>query len=251
MTDDPFASGKRAAARRAVDAHVRSGMVLGVGSGSTIVFAVERLGELRRADPAFRVTCVPTSYQSRGLVIEHGLELSDLDRHPELDVCIDGADECDASLACIKGGGGAQTQEKIVAAAAKLFVVIADDRKRQTVLGTEWKKGVPVEVVPMGVVPAMRRMEKLGGKPVLRMAKAKAGPCVTDNGNLLVDVDFGQIRDPGALNLQLSLIPGVVETGLFVDMAAIAYFGKSDGSVVVVERPEAAAHAAKIAKSGV
>jgi len=233
---DPYAEGKRAAAYRAVDELVRSGMAVGVGTGSTAAFAAERLGARLRAEPGFAVKCVPTSFQSRQLIVEYGLELSDLDRTPELDVVIDGADEVDEELECIKGGGGAQTQEKVVAAAGKVFCVVADDRKRQKVLGSTWKSGVPIEVLGMAYVPVMRRVERLGGKPALRMAKAKAGPCVTDNGNFLIDADFGEIRNPAELNVQLSMIPGVVETGLFVGMASVAYFGKADGSVLKVTR---------------
>jgi len=233
---DPYADGKRAAAYRAVDELVRSGMAVGVGTGSTAAYVAKRLGERARTEPGFSVKCVPTSFQSRQLLVENALELTDLERTPELDVVIDGADEVDERLECIKGGGGAQTQEKVVAAAGKVFCVVADDRKSQKVLGATWKAGVPVEVLSMAYVPVMRRIERLGGKPTLRMAKAKAGPVVTDNGNFLIDADFGEIRDPAKLNLELSLIPGVVETGLFVGMCSVAYFGRADGSVLKVVR---------------
>lgn len=233
---DPYAAGKRAAARRAVDDLVRAGMAVGIGSGSTIVFAVERLGERAREEEGFSVRCVPTSFQSRQLIEKcEGLVLSDLDRNPVLDVAIDGADEVDERLNCIKGGGGAHTQEKVVAASAKVFALIADERKKQQVLGTEWKAGVPLEVLSLAYVPVMKKIEAMGGKPVLRMAKAKVGPCVTDNGNFIVDADFGKITDPTALNHKLTMIPGIVDTGLFVGMATVAYFGKADGSVEKIE----------------
>jgi ribose 5-phosphate isomerase A len=223
---------KRSAAYAAVDEFVRPGMCIGVGSGSTVVYMVERLKELRLPG----IICVPTSFQAKNLIIEAGLVLSDLNVHSELDVAIDGADECDSALNCIKGGGGAQTQEKCVAFCAKTFVVIADHTKKSAVLGEKWKKGVPVEVLPFAYVAVSKALEKLGGKPVLRMAKAKAGPVVTDNGNFVIDVDFGLIKDPARLEHEISTIPGVVEVGLFVGMVSKAFFGNEDGTVTTVLR---------------
>lgn len=232
----PIEIAKRLAARRAVDEHVSSGMRLGVGSGSTIVYAIQRLAEL--AHPAdgepLLLTCVPTSFQSRNLIVDCGLTLSDLNACPELDLAIDGADEVDLSLSCIKGGGACQTQEKLVAAAARRFVVIADGRKQAPGgLGSTWKKGVPIEVLPVAYVPVMRALDRLGGKPVLRMGKEKAGPVVTDNGGFVVDTDFGVIADPAGLHASIKSLPGVVESGIFANMASVAYFGQEDGSVVV------------------
>lgn len=203
---------------------------MGIGSGSTVVYAVERLAQ-RVRDEKLDVICIPTSFQARQLIVENGLVLSDLDRHPMIDVAIDGADEVDAGLNCIKGGGGCQTQEKIVASNATKFVIIADYRKDSKILGEQWKKGVPIEVIPMACVPVMKKIEKLGGKPKLRMAIAKAGPVVSDNGGLIIDADFGLINDPIALDSQLRSLVGVVETGLFVKMACKAFFGNADGSV--------------------
>lgn len=197
-----------------------------------MVYAVERLAQ-RVKEEKLHVICLPTSFQARQLIVEHGLIMSDLDRNPSLDVAIDGADEVDAALACIKGGGGCCTQEKLIAANAAQFVVIADYRKDSTHLGQQWKKGVPIEVLPMSYVPVMKQIEKLGGKPKLRMAVAKAGPVVTDNGGFIIDADFGVIQDPELLNTQLSAIVGVIETGLFVKMAVKAFFGAADGSVIV------------------
>ena len=182
-------------------------------------------------------TGVPTSFQSKALIVQHGLQLSTLEQHPQIDLCIDGADEVDDGLNCIKGGGAAMLQEKIVAFNAARFLVIADDRKNQKALGSAWKEGVPLEVLPLAYVPVMRAVERLGGKPVLRMTKSstKAGPVVTDNGNFVVDADFGVIADAAKLNGDLSMIPGLIETGLFVRMATKAYFGKADGTVAVRE----------------
>jgi ribose 5-phosphate isomerase A len=229
--------GKKAAAYRAVDQYVtRRGMAIGVGSGSTIVYVVERLAQLK--EQLSPLHCVPTSFQSRQLLVEAGLAISDLERHPELDVAIDGADEVDANCDCIKGGGGCQTQEKIVASCAKLFVLVADSRKQQRVLGSTWKAGVPIEIVPCAYGPVRARLVALGGKPMLRMAVRKAGPVVTDNGGWIVDCDFGELSDPAAIDVKIRAIVGVVESGLFVGMAQVALFGKEDGSVVELKRPK-------------
>jgi ribose 5-phosphate isomerase A len=225
---------KKRAAFRAVDEHIKEGMRVGVGSGSTIVYAVERLVELH-TERGWNFRCVPTSFQAKQLIVDGGLTLTDLTETPELDVAIDGADEVDEGLNCIKGGGGCQTQEKIVASAAPKLVIVADYRKQSKALGTQWKKGVPIEVIPMAYRLVSRRLEELGGNPKLRMAVAKAGPVVTDSGNFILDADFGEIARPAELDARLQAIPGVVETGLFCGMAKAAYFGQDDGSVVHVE----------------
>lgn len=139
----------------------------------------------------------------------------------------------DANGNAIKGGGGCLTQEKIVASCAKTFIIIADSTKNSTTLGEKWKKGVPVEVIPMGFKVVMLRLEKLGLKPVLRMAKSKAGPLVTDNGNFIIDFGFENVEDWKSLNDQIITIPGVVETGLFLRMHECVMFGNQDGSVTV------------------
>ena len=240
MPTAPVEIAKRLAARRAVDENVKDGMRLGVGSGSTIVYAIQRLAELAAGDEKIRLTCVPTSFQSRNLIVDCGLTLSDLNACPELDLAIDGADEVDPQLNCIKGGGACQTQEKLVAAAAARFVVIADGRKQAPGgLGSTWKKGVPIEVLPLAYVPVMRSLERMGGKPVLRMGKEKAGPVVTDNSGFVVDCDFGVIADPSSLHSAIKALPGVVESGIFAGMAERAYFGQEDGSVLVWDKPAA------------
>nr|XP_020499019.1 ribose-5-phosphate isomerase [Labrus bergylta] len=228
---------KKLAAYAAVDNHVQNNQVVGVGSGSTIVYAVDRLAE-RVREEKLNIVCVPTSFQARQLILQHGLTLSDLDRHPELDVAIDGADEVDADLTLIKGGGGCLTQEKIVAGCAKHFVVIADYRKNSKDLGQQWKKGVPIEVIPMAYVPVSRIIAKrFGGEANLRMAVSKAGPVVTDNSNFILDWKFEHAQNWKEVNTALKMIPGVVETGLFVGMAERAYFGMEDGSVKVRDPP--------------
>ncbi|PWA29694.1 hypothetical protein CCH79_00007812 [Gambusia affinis] len=253
---------KKLAAYSAVDNNVQNNQVVGVGSGSTIVYAVDRLAERVRQEK-LNIVCVPTSFQARQLILQHGLVLSDLERHPELDVAIDGADEVDAELTLIKGGGGCLTQEKIVAGNSKCFVVIADYRKDSRALGEQWKKGVPIEVIPMAYVPVSRVIAKrFGGEVNLRMAVSKAvktrvrrrsrafaapftlsvlsglqGPVVTDNSNFILDWKFEHIQNWSEVNTAIKMIPGVVETGLFVNMAERAYFGMEDGSVKVRKAP--------------
>jgi len=227
---------KDKAACAAVDEFVHDNQIVGIGSGSTIAYAVSRLAQRVKAEN-LKVVCVPTSFQARQLIIEHGLVLGDLEQHPELDVAIDGADEVDSGLNCIKGGGGCLTQEKIVAHSARIFVVCADYRKDSAVLGEKWHKGVPIEVIPMAYGPVLRSLEKFGGTPKLRMAVSKAGPCVTDNGNFIIDAEFGKIQSPAELEARLCAIPGIVCTGLFVGMAKKVFFGREDGTVTSAVAP--------------
>ena len=137
----------------------------------------------------------------------------------------------DLNLNCIKGGGGCLTQEKIVASCAKKFVVIADSSKDSKALGEKWKKGVPVEVIPMAYRSVALKLEHLGLHPMLRMAKAKAGPLVTDNGNFIIDFGFENVSEWKVLNDKVIAIPGVVETGLFIDMTECVIFGNVDGTI--------------------
>ena len=225
--------GKKNAAIQAVEENVKKNMILGIGSGSTVVYAVKKIAEINQNN-SLNLKCIPTSFQSRQLIVENGLTLVSLDQYPEIDLDIDGADEIDNSLNLIKGGGGCLVQEKIIAAASKKVVVIADYTKKSEYLGENWKKGVPLEIIPIAHIPIMKKLDKLGGFPVLRMAQAKAGPLVSDNGNFIIDVDFGKIENPSDLNMTLLKIPGVVDTGLFVSMVSKAYIGQKDGTVVTL-----------------
>jgi ribose 5-phosphate isomerase A len=230
MSNELIELGKKNAANKAVEENVEAGMILGIGSGSTVVYAVKKIVEINKAKN-MDLKCIPTSFQSRQLIVENGLTLVTLDQYPEIDLDIDGADEIDNSLNLIKGGGGCLVQEKIIASASKKLVIIADFTKKSEFLGEHWKKGVPIEIIPLAHVPIMKRLEKLGGTPVLRMAQAKAGPVVSDNGNFIIDADFGIIKNPLDLNLKLLQIPGVVDSGLFLGMAQAAYIGQKDGTV--------------------
>nr|CAI5844002.1 unnamed protein product [Callosobruchus analis] len=153
---DLVQNAKKAAAYAAVDQHVKTDYIVGIGSGSTVVFAVERLAE-RVKKENLKVKCIPTSFQARQLIIDHKLTLTDLDVDPVLDVCIDGADEVDSNMTLIKGGGGCLLQEKIVASNAKKLIIIADYTKDSEKLGDQYKKGIPIEVVPIAYVPIMKK----------------------------------------------------------------------------------------------
>ncbi|XP_023607181.1 ribose-5-phosphate isomerase isoform X3 [Myotis lucifugus] len=181
---------------------------------------------------------VENHVRARQLILQYGLTLSDLDRHPEIDLAIDGADEVDADLNLIKGGGGCLTQEKIVAGYASRFIVIADFRKDSKNLGDQWHKGIPIEVIPMAYVPVSRAVtQKFGGVVELRMAVNKAGPVVTDNGNFILDWKFDRVHKWSEVNTAIKMTPGVVDTGLFINMAERVYFGMQDGSVNMREKP--------------
>ncbi len=223
---EPVEAAKRNAALAAVE-HVKDGFIVGLGSGSTVAFAIEALGEKVRREN-LKVLGVPTSYQAFLLAVKHKIGLTTLEEHPVIDVTIDGADQVDAELNLIKGMGAALAREKIVAAASKRNIIIADEGKRVKVLGENCHP-VPVEVLPFGVSLVNRRIQEIGGKPILREGKGKLGPVITDNGNMVLDVVFGEIEDPTVLGIKLKMIPGVVETGLFVGLADMAIFGSSSG----------------------
>ncbi|MFQ6080208.1 MAG: ribose-5-phosphate isomerase RpiA [Candidatus Bathyarchaeia archaeon] len=222
---------KKRAALEAVK-RLKDGFTLGLGSGSTAAYAIREIGrKIQQED--LRILGIPTSYQAFLLAVDCGIPLTTLNEHPELDLTVDGADQIDKALNLIKGMGGALTREKIVASASKQLVIVADETKLVEKLGTNLP--VPVEVLPFALPTFMSKVREMGGRPVLREGRGKVGPVVTDNGNFIVDVDFGLINAPKELNSRLRLIPGVVETGLFIEMANIVYVGKPT-SVEKLER---------------
>ncbi|XP_003696066.1 ribose-5-phosphate isomerase [Apis florea] len=225
-------SAKQIAAYKAVDEYVKNNSIIGIGSGSTVIYAVHRLVE-RVKEENLNVICVPTSFQARQLILNNHLTLGDLETYPKLDCAIDGADEVDSDMNLIKGGGGCLLQEKIVASCANQLIIVADYTKNSQKLGEQYKKGIPIEVVPMAYVAILRRIEdNYGGLVKVRMALAKAGPVITDNGNFILDWHFPHdISNWDKINIEISMIPGVVETGLFIKMAKKVYFGMPDGSV--------------------
>jgi len=203
--------------------HVKDGFIVGLGSGSTTAFAIEAIGEKVKREK-LRVMGVPTSYQAFLLAVECGIPVTTLDEHPQVDVTIDGADQLTPELFLIKGMGAALAREKIVAASSKLNVIIADEKKKVKVLG-ENDQSVPIEVLPFAISLAKRKIIDAGGKPILREGKGKLGPVITDNGNAILDSYFGPIAKPSEFEVELKIIPGVVETGFFVGLTDIAYVG--------------------------
>ncbi|MGC8998207.1 MAG: ribose 5-phosphate isomerase A [Candidatus Bathyarchaeia archaeon] len=206
--------------------HVKNGFVIGLGSGSTVAYAAEEIGRRIKAEKLC-VKVVPTSYQAFMLAVKNGIPTTTLEENPMLDLTIDGADQIDENLNLIKGVGGALTREKIVAAASKTLIIIADERKKAKILGENGQK-VPIEVIPFATSFVMRKLSEMGGKPKIRESVGKVGPVVTDNGNFIIDVDFGLIKNPEELEKRLKMVPGVVETGLFVNMTDLVYLGKRD-----------------------
>ena len=225
---------KRQAAARALE-HVRSGMKLGLGTGSTAKHFVELLAE--RVAEGLEIVGVPTSEQTRALAESLSVPLGTLDEYPALDLCIDGADEVGPGLAMIKGGGGALLREKIVASASQQMLVIADGSKHVAVLG---KFPLPIEVIDFGVAAIRRGIDKAAraagchGLLTLRR-KADGHVFVTDQGHLILDAAYGAIPDPAALAAHLADVPGVVEHGLFINLASRVFLAGADG-VTVLDR---------------
>ncbi len=225
---------KRQAAARALE-HVRDGMKLGLGTGSTAKHFVELLGERVRA--GLRVIGVPTSEATRADAVRCGIPLTTLDEIDRLDLTVDGADEIDPSLNVIKGGGGALLREKIVATASDRMIVIADDSKWVEVLG---RFPLPVEVIPFGLAATLRAIGNAfaesgnSGQMVVRNGK-QGHVFVTDGGHWIVDAHLGRIIDAPRLSGLLNSIPGVVEHGLFIGLASTAMLA-SPQEIRVVER---------------
>jgi len=213
---------KKVAGEAAADM-VESGMVVGLGTGSTVAWTIRRLGE-RTREEGLEFLGVPTSFQAESLAIECGIRLTTLNQHPVLDLAIDGADQVDHRLYVIKGGGAAHTREKVVACSAQQFVVVADESKYVKQLSHP----VPLEVLPFALRLVEKKLLELGGRPVLRLGKMKDGPVITDNGNFVLDVDYGRIEEPVELGARMSQIPGLVEHGIFENLDEL-YLARDSG----------------------
>lgn len=219
---------------KAAAALVQSGAIVGLGTGSTTAYALEYLGIRLQSGDLKDIKGIATSFQAEVLAKQYGIPLTTLDAVDHIDIAIDGADEVDPQKNLIKGGGAAHTREKIVDALADQFVVVVDSNKLVDRLGSTFL--LPVEVIPMAIAPVMRAIEKLGGKPELRMGVKKAGPVITDQGNMVIDVKFDLIDNPAELEKTLNNIPGVLENGLFVGVADVVLVGEvKDGKPVVRE----------------
>lgn len=224
---------KRNAVLKAVD-QVKSGWVIGLGSGSTVAYAVKELARLHR-DRKLDFSIVPTSYQTEYSAVAHGLRTVSLNDVAIVDYAIDGADQIQKGyLNLIKGGGGALMREKIVDSAARYLVVVADQSKLSDHLGGSHP--IPVEVLPFAYRYVQSRIARIGGKGKLRENTGKVGPVITDNGNFLIDADFGRVQNPSRLERSLKAIPGVLETGLFLKLTRRAYIGMKNGKVIELKR---------------
>ncbi len=217
---DLIVEAKKNAALEAVK-YVKNNSIVGLGSGTTVAFAIEAFGE-RVKKENLKIMGIPSSYQAFQLAVQYGVPITTLDEHPVIDVTIDGADQVTPELYLIKGMGAALAREKIVAAASKYNIIIVDETKRVKILG-ENNQAVPIEVLPVAVALVKAKITALGGTPVVREGKGKLGPIVTDNGNFIIDANFGLIQNPQELAVKVKMIPGVVETGFFVGLTDIVY----------------------------
>lgn len=209
--------------------YVRPGMALGLGSGSTVYFFLEELG--RRVKGGLEVVGIPTSERTAALARDFGIPLATFDDRQELDLAVDGADEVDPQLNLVKGHGGALLREKIIAMAARRLVIVVDSSKVSAALGTNMT--LPVEVVPFATALARKRLEALGARPTLRQDGGK--PYVTDNGNWLLDCGFAPMADPARLEAEINRVPGVMDNGLFIDLASEVIVARG-GSIERLER---------------
>jgi ribose 5-phosphate isomerase A len=223
---------KELAGRRAVEALVKSGMKLGLGTGSTAIPAVRHIGALMGQGKLKDILAVPTSFQTVIECEKWGIPLFNLNSREiggALDLTIDGADEVDGQNYCVKGGGGALLVEKIAAYASAAYALVVDESKLAESLGLKFP--VPLEVVSEARIPVTRTLEGLGAEVTLREALRKAGPVITEHGNLLLDIRFKAPVDPAALETELNRIPGVVENGFFTRLRPTVFIAHADGRV--------------------
>ncbi len=195
---------------------VKDGMVVGLGTGSTAEIAVRRIG-WRIKEEELEVLSVPTSLATELLAVECGIPVTSLFEHPSLDLCIDGADQVDSELNLIKGGWGSHTREKVVSYAAERVVICVEEAKMVRTLN----RSVPLEVLPYAVKVVERQVRELGGVAVLRKDGNRGGFFMTEGGNLVVDADFGVVKNPEATSVALSAVVGSVEHGIFTNATEV------------------------------
>ncbi|UCG64492.1 MAG: ribose-5-phosphate isomerase RpiA [Deltaproteobacteria bacterium] len=216
---------KEQAAVRAVE-FVKPGMVVGLGHGTTTIFAVRRIAELLQAGGLKNILGVPCSIQVEKEAQHVGIPLATLEEHPVIDLTIDGADEVDPNLDLIKGGGGALLREKIIAQASRREIIVVDESKLSPALGTRW--AVPVEVVPFGWRTQALYLESLGADVKLRQDENKK-TFTTDQGNMILDCQFGPLLQPAELAAKLNARTGIVEHGLFLGLATDLIIAGAEG----------------------
>ena len=227
---------KKAVAEAAVN-EVTSNMIVGLGSGSTAAIMIKTLANKIKTGELKEIRGVPTSFQSEVLALELGIPLIDLVSVDQIDLAIDGADEVNPSYQLIKGGGACHVREKLVASKANKLLIVVDQTKLVKNLNEEFP--LPVEVLPSAWKQVKDVIENMDAQCKLRMAEKKAGPVVTDEGNLILDVLFnGGINNPKETELQINNIPGVLENGLFVDLTYKVLVGKIENNQTVVYSPE-------------
>lgn len=229
MQDTPEQLREKQMAGEEAVKYIENGMVIGIGTGSTAAYMIQALAQRLREGLSI-VGAVPTSEATAQLAGRLGIPLTDLDAHPQLDLDIDGADEIDGQLRLIKGAGGALLREKIVAAASRRFIIIADSSKIVRQLGLKFP--VPVEIIPFARMPVQLQLQALGAQVRLRQRDGQVFH--TDSWNIILDCFFpGGISDPQALHASMKSIVGVVESGLFLNMAELAIIGSAHGVQVL------------------
>ena len=216
---------KQKAAEYAVQ-FIEDGMVIGLGEGSTAIFALYKIAELLKAGDLKNIRGIPCSNTVEKAARDSNIPLTTLDEHPVIDLTIDGADEVDTNLNIIKGGGGALLREKMVAQASKREIIVVDKSKLSPTIGTNWP--LPIEVVPFGWQAQIPYLEGLGGKSNIRLTDT-GKPRLTDQGNYILDCNFGPIENPSALSEILGGRAGIVEHGLFIDLATDVIVASIDG----------------------
>jgi len=227
---------KKAVAEAAVN-ELTSNMIVGLGSGSTAAIMIKTLADKIKADELKNIRGVPTSFQSEVLALELGIPLIDLVSVSHIDIAIDGADEVNPDYQLIKGGGACHVREKLVASKANKLIIVVDQTKLVSNLNEVFP--LPIEVLPSAWKQVKDVIEEMDGNCKLRMAEKKAGPVVTDEGNLVLDVLFkGGIKNPKQIEMQINNIPGVLENGLFVDLAHKVLVGKIENNQTVVYSPQ-------------
>ena len=234
---------KKLAGEKAVE-HIENGMIVGLGTGSTVEYTLRRLGKAIR--DGLKIKGIPTSIHTKRIAKEENIPLTTLDENPEIDITIDGADEVDSNLNLIKGGGGALTREKIIAFNSKKVIIVVDDSKIVKALGIDFP--LPVEVTKFGWAATKKTLEGFGWTPDERNSKEiyciverrmimEDEPFITDNGNYILDCDFVRIDEPEQLHVNINNIPGVVENGLFIGLVDEVIVGGKQG-VLTLDKKE-------------
>lgn len=223
---------KQSAGKKAAEL-VKNGMTVGIGTGSTVFYVMQEL-KRRMHEEGLLFIAVPSSFPTKLICEQMGFNVKALEDYDRLDIAFDGADRIDADLNAIKGGGAAQTAEKVFASMADTFVLVADDSKFSDTLGST--SAVPVEVVPYAWRSVKSALARMGHESTLRNAKCKDGLVITDNGNYVLDIFLQEHEDLVSLNNRITMLPGVLEVGIFVGIADIAYIGTENSVTVIYKK---------------